>query len=69
MFDESTPLRLIETIRPDILVKGGDYMQDEVVGAAELRGWGGRLELVPKVADRSTTNLIERSRAIGAGGA
>ena len=68
MFDESTPLRLIEAIRPDVLVKGSDYMQDEVVGAAEVRGWGGRLELVPKVADRSTTHLIEQSRAVAAEG-
>jgi D-beta-D-heptose 7-phosphate kinase/D-beta-D-heptose 1-phosphate adenosyltransferase len=63
VFDERTPLRLIEAIRPDVLVKGGDYLEDEVVGAAEVRGWGGRLELVPKIADRSTTHLVERSRA------
>jgi D-beta-D-heptose 7-phosphate kinase/D-beta-D-heptose 1-phosphate adenosyltransferase len=64
MFDEITPLRLIEAIRPDVLVKGGDYVEDEVVGAAEVLGWGGRLELVPKVAGRSTTHLVERSRAV-----
>jgi len=64
LFDEATPLQLIEAVRPDVLVKGGDYVHDEVVGAAEVRGWGGRLELVPKVADRSTTHLVERSRAI-----
>jgi D-beta-D-heptose 7-phosphate kinase/D-beta-D-heptose 1-phosphate adenosyltransferase len=61
VFDESTPLRLIEAIRPDVLVKGGDYTEDKVVGAAEVRGWGGRVELVPLVAGCSTTNLIERS--------
>jgi D-beta-D-heptose 7-phosphate kinase/D-beta-D-heptose 1-phosphate adenosyltransferase len=64
IFDESTPLRLIEAIRPDVLVKGSDYVEDEVVGATEVRGWGGRLELVPKVAGRSTTHLVERSRAV-----
>src|SRR5262249_53861661 len=69
LFDERTPLRLIEAIRPEVLVKGGDYMQNEVVGAAEVRGWGGRLELVPKIADRSTTQLVERSRAAAAQGA
>jgi D-beta-D-heptose 7-phosphate kinase/D-beta-D-heptose 1-phosphate adenosyltransferase len=63
-FDETTPLRLIEAIRPDVLVKGSDYTEDEVVGASEVRGWGGRLELVPKVAGRSTTHLVERSRAV-----
>ena len=50
VFDESTPLQLIEMIRPDVLVKGGDYTEDEVVGATEVRGWGGRVELVPLVA-------------------
>jgi D-beta-D-heptose 7-phosphate kinase / D-beta-D-heptose 1-phosphate adenosyltransferase len=61
VFDEETPLRLIEALRPDVLVKGGDYTSDEVAGAAEVRGWGGRLELVPLVAGRSTSRLIEQS--------
>jgi D-beta-D-heptose 7-phosphate kinase/D-beta-D-heptose 1-phosphate adenosyltransferase len=64
MFDEITPMRLIESIRPDVLVKGGDYTEQEVVGAVEVRGWGGELELVPKIAGRSTTQLVERSRAM-----
>ncbi|HEY4900481.1 MAG TPA: D-glycero-beta-D-manno-heptose 1-phosphate adenylyltransferase, partial [Terriglobales bacterium] len=68
VFDESTPLRLIEAIRPDVLVKGGDYCEDEVVGAAEVHGWGGRVELVPLVAGCSTTSLIERSCALAAAG-
>jgi D-beta-D-heptose 7-phosphate kinase / D-beta-D-heptose 1-phosphate adenosyltransferase len=61
VFDEATPLRLIETLRPDVLVKGGDYSEHEVVGAAEVRGWGGRLELVPLIAGRSTSALLESS--------
>jgi D-beta-D-heptose 7-phosphate kinase/D-beta-D-heptose 1-phosphate adenosyltransferase len=61
LFDEGTPLRLVEALRPDVLVKGGDYSEGEVVGAAEVRGWGGRIELVPLVAGCSTTNLIKRS--------
>ena len=69
VFDASTPLRLIEAIRPDVLVKGGgDYTEDKVVGAAEVRGWGGRVELVPLVTGCSTTNLIERSCALAAVG-
>ena len=68
VFDESTPLHLIEMIRPDVLVKGGDYTEDEVVGATEVRGWGGRVELVPLVAGSSTTNLIERSCSLTAVG-
>jgi D-beta-D-heptose 7-phosphate kinase / D-beta-D-heptose 1-phosphate adenosyltransferase len=68
LFDESTPLRLIEALRPDVLVKGGDYSEDEVVGSAEVRGWGGRVELVPLVAGCSTTNLIKRSGVLAAAG-
>ena len=62
IFDAATPLRLIETLRPDVLVKGGDYSEHEVVGAAEVKGWGGRLELVPLLAGHSTSALIENSR-------
>ncbi|HVP55730.1 MAG TPA: bifunctional D-glycero-beta-D-manno-heptose-7-phosphate kinase/D-glycero-beta-D-manno-heptose 1-phosphate adenylyltransferase HldE [Candidatus Eisenbacteria bacterium] len=61
IFDEETPLRLVEALRPDVLVKGGDYTEADVVGAGEVRGWGGRLELVPLVAGCSTTGLIARS--------
>jgi len=59
VFDEATPLRLIECLRPDVLVKGGDYTEHEVVGAPEVRSWGGRLELVPLVSGCSTSRLIE----------
>jgi D-beta-D-heptose 7-phosphate kinase / D-beta-D-heptose 1-phosphate adenosyltransferase len=68
LFDESTPLHLIEALRPDVLVKGGDYCEEKVVGAAEVRGWGGRIELVPLVAGCSTTNLIKRSGAVASVG-
>lgn len=57
-FGESTPLRLIEAIRPEVLVKGGDYTEELVVGAREVRAWGGRLELIPVVEGISTTRLI-----------
>ncbi len=63
LFNESTPLRLIEAIRPDVLVKGGDYTEAQVVGAREVRAWGGRLELIPLVGNISTTRLIARSVA------
>jgi D-beta-D-heptose 7-phosphate kinase / D-beta-D-heptose 1-phosphate adenosyltransferase len=69
VFDEATPLRLIEALRPDVLVKGGDYKENDVVGAAEVRGWGGRLELVPLVEGRSTTTLLEHSVELVALGA
>lgn len=69
VFDEETPLLLIEALRPDVLVKGGDYTEDEVVGAAQVRAWGGRLELVPLAAGRSTTDLIDHGIRQMAGGA
>jgi len=61
LFNESTPLKLIEAIRPDVLVKGGDYTQETVVGAREVRSWGGRVELIPLVEGVSTTRLIAKS--------
>ena len=61
VFNESTPLTLIEAIRPDVLVKGGDYREEAVVGAREVRAWGGRVELIPLVEGISTTQLIARA--------
>lgn len=63
LFDESTPLKLIEAIRPDVLVKGGDYTEENIVGAREVRAWGGRVELIPLVEGVSTTRLIAKSVA------
>jgi len=63
VFEQDTPLALIEAIRPDVLVKGGDYTEDEVVGASEVRAWGGRVELIPLVSESSTTRLIAKSVA------
>ena len=60
-FEEDTPLRLIEAIRPDVLIKGGDYTEDAVVGAGEVRAWGGRVELIPLVGNISTSRLIAKS--------
>ena len=58
LFREPTPLQLIEAIRPEVLVKGGDYTEQEVVGGREVRSWGGRVELIPLVEGVSTTRLI-----------
>lgn len=63
VFEEDTPLRLIERIRPHVIVKGGDYRPDDVVGAAEVASWGGRVEIVPLVPGRSTTEILRRGRA------
>ncbi len=59
-FDESTPLRVIERLKPDVLVKGGDYARHDVVGGKEVEAWGGRVVLVPLVQGRSTSKLIEK---------
>src|ERR1700730_2390288 len=61
IFNESTPLELILAIRPDILVKGSDYMEETVVGATEVRAWGGRVCLVPIVGGFSTSELVVRA--------
>ena len=60
LFDEDTPLRLIETLRPDILVKGGDYSREGVVGHEVVESYGGRVELVEFVDGKSTTGIIEK---------
>ncbi len=59
IFDEDTPLRLIKEIQPDVLVKGGDYLPENVVGREEVEARGGKLVLIPFVEGKSTTNLIE----------
>ena len=63
VFDESTPMHLIEAIRPDVLVKGADYSKEEVVGAQFVESYGGRLHLATLHHGYSTTNLIDRVRA------
>jgi len=60
LFDEDTPLDLIRTLRPDILVKGADYTPDGVVGKDLVESWGGRVELIQFVDGKSTTNIIEK---------
>lgn len=61
IFDEPTPLETIEALRPDVIVKGGDYDESTVVGAKEVRSWGGRVKIVPTVAGFSTSNLIAKA--------
>ena len=61
-FDEETPIELIRRLKPDVLVKGGDYTKEGVVGAAEVEAAGGRVVLVDLVEGRSTTRLIDAIR-------
>jgi D-beta-D-heptose 7-phosphate kinase/D-beta-D-heptose 1-phosphate adenosyltransferase len=61
LFDDETPLELIAAIGPDVLVKGGDYRPEEVVGRQEVEAAGGRLVLIPLAQGHSTTNLVHRA--------
>ena len=60
LFDEDTPLQLIDAIRPDVIVKGDDYTENQVVGSAEVKSWGGSVKLIPLVQGRSTSNIIKK---------
>lgn len=60
LFDEETPLNLIRTLRPNVLVKGGNYVEEEVVGADEMKNWGGKVTLIPLVDGFSTTAILNR---------
>ncbi|MBU3741883.1 MAG: D-glycero-beta-D-manno-heptose 1-phosphate adenylyltransferase [Candidatus Kapabacteria bacterium] len=62
MFDDDTPLRVITELIPDVLVKGGDYTRETVVGADVVEQHGGRVELIPLLEGRSTTSIIARSQ-------
>lgn len=61
-FEDDTPLELILGCRPDVLVKGGDWPIDRIVGGREVAGWGGRVVAIPFRFERSTTSLISRIR-------
>jgi len=61
-FSEDTPLNLITALMPDILIKGGDYEQDDIVGADEVRKAGGEVLVIPFVDGYSSSKLIERIR-------
>ncbi|MFN5136086.1 MAG: D-glycero-beta-D-manno-heptose 1-phosphate adenylyltransferase [Chitinophagaceae bacterium] len=60
LFDEPTPLELIKKIMPDVLVKGGDYTIDTIVGAKEVIANGGKVEIIPLIPGLSTTGLAEK---------
>ncbi len=62
LFEEDTPLRLITSILPDVLVKGGDYTVEQIAGAKEVIAAGGRVVINPILAGFSTTGIIEQIR-------
>ncbi|MBD1208020.1 MAG: D-glycero-beta-D-manno-heptose 1-phosphate adenylyltransferase [Ignavibacteria bacterium] len=63
IFDEDTPFDLISELMPDVLVKGGDYTPETIVGADVVRSHGGRVVVIPFVEGKSTTSIIERIHA------
>jgi len=63
-FDEDTPLQRILDIRPDVLVKGGDWPIDKIVGYREVTGWGGQVHSIPFIHQSSTTALVEKIRKL-----
>lgn len=64
IFDELTPLELITYLKPDVLIKGGDWPEEKVVGREEIRQWGGKVAIIPEVEGKSTTNIVEKIRKL-----
>jgi D-beta-D-heptose 7-phosphate kinase/D-beta-D-heptose 1-phosphate adenosyltransferase len=60
VFDEDTPLELIVALKPNVIAKGGDYNEGNVVGAREVKSWKGRVAIVPLTPGHSTTSIIEK---------
>ncbi len=62
IFDQDTPLELVRRLEPDVIVKGGDYTPESVVGAADVKARGGRVVIIPVTPGHSTTSTIEKLR-------
>lgn len=62
VFEEDTPLELVKVVKPDVIVKGGDYTPDTIVGAEEVRAWGGEVVVIPLTPNQSTTSIINKLR-------
>ena len=63
-FEEETPLELIEWLEPDVLMKGGDYKTEEIVGYDSVIGRGGVVKVLPFLNGHSTTNIVQRIREL-----
>ena len=62
LFDQDTPMTLINSLKPDILAKGADYTEETVVGADEVKSWGGRVALIPLVEGHSSSRIVDNIR-------
>jgi rfaE bifunctional protein nucleotidyltransferase chain/domain len=60
IFPEDTPLELVKALKPDVIVKGGDYTESTIVGATEVKSWGGRVVVIPLTPGQSTTAIIRK---------
>jgi len=60
IFDAKTPIKIIKAVKPDLLVKGGDYELDQIVGHTEVKKWGGRTLTIPYIKGNSTTGIIQK---------
>lgn len=63
LFDEDTPLNLIHTLTPDVLIKGGDYTFETIVGAQDVKDYGGEVEIIPFLEGYSTTSMLDKIKA------
>lgn len=64
IFEEDTPLAAIKALQPDVLVKGGDYTEEQIVGAEEVKSWNGRVKIFPLIHHISTSEIISRAMAM-----
>jgi D-beta-D-heptose 7-phosphate kinase/D-beta-D-heptose 1-phosphate adenosyltransferase len=64
IFQELTPLELINYLKPDMLIKGGDWPEEKVIGREEIKKWGGRVAIIPEVEGKSTTNIVEKIKKL-----
>ncbi len=64
VFDEDTPMKLVEAIRPDVLVKGGDYTRETTVGSEFVESYGGRVAIFPRLEGLSTTAMLSKFRQV-----
>ena len=64
IFEDDTPLNLIGALMPDVLIKGADYADDQIVGADIVRAAGGKVERIDLVEGQSTSDLIRRARGV-----
>lgn len=62
LFEHDTPIDLVNALRPDVLVKGGDYTEATIVGAPEVRSWGGDVRVIALTPGQSTTNIVQALR-------